>query len=189
MSRTRLAAAAGVAALTLGATAAAADTTANQTVTITVTQIERSVTTAGDATLTIVSGAAADTAVLTGTPTIAYSNGSGGAEIVASITAIAGVEGTPDAGDLFTVFGATTALTIDLAAAAEAAGSGELANDSVAIAGVTNSDDPIQTAAVLGGIPEDVDRSATAVVYGLSGAAPITVGTTALTVTFTIGND
>jgi hypothetical protein len=188
MSRTRLAAAAGVAALTLGATAAAADTTANQTVTITVTQIERSVTTAGDATLTIVSGAAADTAVLTGTPTIAYSNGSGGAEIVASITAIAGVEGTPDAGDLFTVFGATTALTIDLAAA-EAAGSDELANDSVAIAGVTDSDDPIQTAAVLGGIPEDVDRSATAVVYGLSGAAPITVGTTALTVTFTIGND
>ncbi len=61
MRTTRLAAAAGVAALTLGATAAvAADPTADQTVTITVTAAPRSLTVgAPDGALTVVAGAAA----------------------------------------------------------------------------------------------------------------------------------
>jgi len=186
MSRTRLAAAAGVAALTLGATAAVADDpTATQEVTITVEAIERSVTTDGSATITITSGEATSEAVVTGTPTIAYSNGSDVADIEATISAI-GENESPTRDELFDVFGAATGLTIDLAAAADDRTENATTQT---IVGQSGENVAIPSSGVLGNIPTNVNRTATAVVYGLSGDAPVTVATTALTVTFTITDD
>jgi hypothetical protein len=96
MSRTRLAAAAGVAALTLGATAAVADDpTATQEVTITVTAAPRTLTTSGGAVvLTVVENT---TGVDTeGVSTLAYANptGNDSAKITVART------GGADLGDL-----------------------------------------------------------------------------------------
>ncbi len=186
MNRTRLAAAAGAAALTLGATAAVAEgTTDTQTVTITVEAIERSVTTTGSATITITAGEATSEAVVTGDAEIAYSNGAGQAAIGATISAI-GANNSPSQGNLFDVFGATTGLEIGLTAAAAAG------NETATVQTISGTDEEagaITVAGVLANIPENVNRSATAVAYGLSGVAPVTVGSTDLTVTFTIAND
>jgi hypothetical protein len=189
MNRTRLAAAAGVAALTLGATVAVAETDpeANQAVTITVTAIERSVTAGGSATISITAGQDADEAEVDGEPTLAYSNGDAGtAEINATITQLikGGVTTTdPNRNDLFNAFGAETNLLINTPNVQDTKTLGTLS----AVEGGAAT--PIGDALIVSDISTDVIRSATAVEYSLSGGAPVTVGTFALTVTFTIADN
>jgi hypothetical protein len=200
MRRNRLAAAAGVAALTLGATVAVADdTTDTQTVTITVEALARSITTDGAATISITAGEDVEEAVVAGNPTISYTNGSEAADIRADITAI-GTVGSPteftvgsggnessvavDANRLFTKFGAATRLYIDLdAASVEGAEKGleRYLNGSSA---EDNGD--LQFGDVITGIPTDVSRSEKEVVYSLGGDSPVTAGAFVVTVTFTI---
>ena len=205
MRRNRLAAAAGVAALTLGATVAVADdTTDTQTVTITVEALARSITTDGAATISITAGQDVDEAEIGGTPTISYTNGSEAvADIRADVTAI-GTDGNPneftvannpsgsqnavDSGRLFTKFGAKTRLRIDLAdATVENAESG---NNVREVYGSDATDDgELYFGDVITNIPKDVSRSERDVVYSLGGDSPVTAGEFVVTVTFTIEGD
>jgi hypothetical protein len=186
MRTTRLAAAGAAAAIALGGAVAAADNhTDTQTVTINVEALARTVTTGGSATLTITAGAAGTTAVPTGEPTIAYTNGpDGAAKITAALTEVNGsATGMATAwrnglGDL--------ELAISLAAAAD--GRDETTAAGAAIkefSGLLTSN----AGNLLTGIPVNVERSATAVAYTLAGTAPSAAASTDLTITFTIAAD
>jgi len=199
MRRTRLAAAAGVAALTLGATVAGATGTTDddtQTVTIEVKALERSVTAAGSAAISIVAGAAPSTASVESTATIAYTNGpdDGEALITAAITKVGNTIGSEfstavERGVLFSRFGASTGIAVSLAASAALGPEfvRDLA-DTTLTPSNSSDDSPLEFGDVLAKIPANVSRAPQPVAYTLAGAPPVTVQTTDLTVTFTIGD-
>ncbi len=201
MRRTRLAAAAGVAALTLGATVAAANEPITdddtQTVTITVDALARTITTDGAATISITAGQDVGDAVVGGDATIAYTNGGVQADIRADITAI-GTVGSPnqftpgsdslevavERSRLFTKFGAATGISIDLrASSVDSAETGQVRTLTPSSADDTGD---LQFGDVITNIPTDVSRSAQPVVYSLIGASPVTANEFVVTVTFTI---
>ncbi len=167
MNRTRLAAAAGVVALTLGATAAvAADTTDTQTVTITVTAAPRSITVGTPANaFSVAAGAAASDST---TSSLAYNAGPDEAKITVNIDA---------AGNGLT----DTALFLIVLA------SGMEESEGTATFGVTLDKDTLTTSF-------DLVREITAgeivtgktVTYTLGGTAPSTDGSHNVDLKFTI---
>jgi hypothetical protein len=168
MSRTRLAAAAGVAALTLGATAAAA--TNIQAVTITVEAADRSVTVAGDVGFTVDAGATLEAAV-TDTSTISLANPAGNNE--AKITVGRGTDGL---GDLV--------LAIDSIAA-------PATTDDYTVVGTlpTWTADDGTTANAITGIKAGADESDRTITWKLTGTAPTTTTPITTNFTFTIADN
>lgn len=200
MRTTRLAAAGVAALVALSGTFAAADTTGEQTVTIEVTAAPRTITTAGSIAISVPiateGGVDLDPATVTtdGSPTIAYTNpaGNGAARISAELVQIDGnaIAGTAVDSNGWNLLGIEVA--VDLAAAAALgdetvptpSGDTNRAFEVFTIGGTATL--RTNTGALLTGIPDDVDRAATAIVYAISGQQPLSAASNALTIAFTI---
>lgn len=179
----------------LSGTFAAADTTGEQTVTIEVTAAPRTITTTGAVAISVPiateGGVDLDPATVTteGSPTIAYINpaGNGAARISAELVQIDGnaIVGTAVASNGWNLLGIR--INISLAAAAEDRDETAPATTS-AIRAAFSSTPALQltTGALLTGIPDGVDRTATAIVYAISGQQPLSAESNALTIAFTI---
>jgi len=178
MSRTRLAAAAGVAALTLGATAAVADDVNSdpQTVTIEVTAAARSIT-LGDpvADLTVVAGAEVSVMAQDAntTSTLAYNAGDAGAKITVAIAEDGnGLDGTD--------------LTLRLAAGGmESNAQGTAANFFFFDA---DTEPEGAGLALVNSINAGAGATDKTVLYQLGGTAPSTAETLEVVLVFTISN-
>ena len=167
MRRTRLAAAAGVVALTLGATVAVAeDPTATQTVTITVTAVPRSLTVgAPGGALTVVAGAAASGST---SSSLAYNAGEDRAKIE--------VEVVKDENGLV---GTDLVLAVVASAIANDEGSPVQANFSKS----SNEDIAMDLVRAIAANEIVTDKTVT---YTLSGTAPPTAGDRTVDLKFTI---
>jgi hypothetical protein len=167
MRRTRLAAAAGVAALTLGATVAVADdTTDTQTVTITVTAAPRSITVGEPAAnLTVAVGAAASDST---TSPLAYNAGEDAAKIEVEVVA-----------DGNGLVGTELTLAVSAAGMSEDEGTATIANFN------KSSNTAIPMDLVTGIVADEIVTDKT-VTYTLGGTAPSTAGDRTVELKFTI---
>ena len=203
MRTTRLAAAGVAALVALSGTFAAADTTGEQTVTIAVTAAPRTITTAGSVAISMPiateGGVELDPATVTteGSPTIAYTNpaGNGAARISAALLQIDGdaiTSPTPNVNG-WDLLGIEVAVNLAAAAALgdetvpTPSGDTNRAFEVFQIGGTPTL--RTNTGALLTGIPDGVDRAATAIVYAISGQQPLSAASNALTIAFTIEDD
>ena len=179
----------------LSGTFAAADTTGEQTVTIEVTAAPRTITTAGSIAISVPiateGGTDLDPATVTteGLPTIAYTNpaGNGAARISAQLVQIDGnaIVGTAVNSNGWKLGGIR--INISLAAAAEDRDETVPATTAPIRAQFFSTPAlTLSTGDLLTGIPDDVDRAATAIVYAISGQQPVSAASNALTIAFTI---
>ena len=183
-------------------TFAAADTTGEQTVTIEVTAAPRTITTAGSIAISVPiateGGTDLDPATVTteGSPTIAYTNpaGNGAARISAQLVQIDGdaIVGTAVDSNGWNLLGIEVAVNLAAAALGDETVPTPSGDTNRPFAIFSHAGTPTlrtNTGALLTGIPDDVDRAATAIVYDISGQQPLSAASNALTIAFTIEDD
>ena len=171
--------------------------------TIEVTAAPRTITTAGSVAISVPiateGGVDLDPATVTteGSPTIAYTNpaGNGAARISAQLVQIddkptADLSVHPTLGPLEAGSGwelGGIRINISLAAAAEDRDETVPATTAPIRAQFFSTPAlTLSTGDLLTGIPDDVDRAATAIVYAISGQQPVSAASNALTIAFTI---